>query len=136
MQQRHDQPAPRPKPPEVLQERQPTATGLSPTTAGALAYVGGLFPLGGVISGAALLFLEKKNRFVRFHAVQSILTFGAIFVVEFVLGVIPLFGFLLSGLVWLVRVILCLHLMYRAHQGQFYKLPYAGDRAEEYLGRT
>lgn len=136
MQQPHDRPAPQPQAPELLRAREPSATGLGAANAAALCYVGGLFPLGGVISGAAFLLLEKRSRFVRFHAMQSILCFGAIFVVEAVLGVIPLFGWLLSGLVWLVRVVLCLHLMYRAHQGQYYKLPYAGDRAEEYAGRS
>ena len=45
---------------------------LEPNVAGLLCYVGGW------ISGVIFLLLEQKNKFVRFHAIQSIIVFGAL----------------------------------------------------------
>ena len=46
-----------------------TTLKLDPNLAAALAY------LGGMLSGIAFLILEKENRYVRFHAMQSTITF-------------------------------------------------------------
>src|SRR5918992_897204 len=43
-----------------------SSSGLAPNVAGALAYVLG------IITGVIFLVIEKENRFVRFHAAQSI----------------------------------------------------------------
>lgn len=115
--------------PEIVGADERTSLGIEPKLAGVLAY------LLGFISGVVLLVIERDSPFVRFHAMQSVLTFGALLIVQIVLRVIPLLGGLLSLLVFLVGVVLWLHLMYRAWQGQFYKLPYLGDRAEEFVGR-
>jgi hypothetical protein len=45
-------------------------TGLETHVASTLAYAGGW------VSGLILLFVEKSNRVVRFHAMQSVVTFG------------------------------------------------------------
>jgi uncharacterized membrane protein len=105
-----------------------TSTGLEPRLAAVLCY-SLLF-----VSGVALLVLEKENRFVRFHALQSTLAFGALFVVYVVAGLVPLLGPALAFLLSALGVVLWLHLMYRAWQGQWYKLPWVGDVAEEQLG--
>jgi uncharacterized membrane protein len=62
---------------------------------------------------------------------QSTLGFGALFVVYVVAGLVPLLGPALAFLLSAVGVVLWLHLMYRAWQGQWYKLPWIGDVAEE-----
>ena len=49
-----------------------TSTGLDANLAAALSY------LLGFVSGAVFLVLEKENRFVRFHALQSVLAFGGV----------------------------------------------------------
>ena len=46
------------------------SSGLSKNTAAALCYVAGW------VSGLVFLLVEKKDEFVRFHAMQSIVTFG------------------------------------------------------------
>jgi uncharacterized membrane protein len=108
-------------------EAEPTSLGLDARFEATLAY------LLGFLTGIAFLALEKRSRFVRFHAMQSTMTFGGIFVVLVVLQVIPILGRLLGVLVWLVALVLWIHLMYRAYQGERYKLPYVGDLAEEQL---
>jgi uncharacterized membrane protein len=57
-------------------EPKKTATGLDENIAGLLCYVGWW------VSGIIFLILEPKNRFVRFHALQSSIVFGIITVVS------------------------------------------------------
>ena len=47
-----------------------TSTGLEDNIAGLLCYVAGW------VSGLIFLLIETENKFVRFHAVQSIIVFG------------------------------------------------------------
>jgi uncharacterized membrane protein len=102
-----------------------TDTGIKPNIAALLAY------LLGFISGLIFLLIEKKNKFVRFHAMQSIITFGAIFVGQWALTFFPILGLLLSGLLSIFGVGLWVVLMVKAYQGEKFKLPWAGDIAEK-----
>ena len=49
-----------------------SSTGLAENVAGLLCYVLGW------VSGLVFILIEKENRFVRFHAIQSIYVFGVI----------------------------------------------------------
>lgn len=109
-------------------EQGKTSMGLTPNLAGLLCY------LGGWITGIIFFVMEKENQFVRFHAMQSIVTSGAITVVYIVLSFIPLLGWILMGLLGIVSFVLWLVLMLKAYQGQRYKLPFLGDFAEKQLG--
>ena len=105
-----------------------TAGGLDENVAGALTYALGW------ITGAAFLFLEPANRFVRFHALQSVLVFGSLSVAWFVAMAIPFLGWLIALVVipWL-SVILWLFLMFKAYRGERFKLPFVGDIAEQHV---
>jgi uncharacterized membrane protein len=103
----------------------PSSTGLDPTLAALLAY------LVGPITGLLFLLIEKKSRFVRFHAMQSTITFLALFVVMIVANAVPLLGPLIGFLAWILMLVLWVLLMVRALQGEWYKLPVVGDMAEE-----
>jgi uncharacterized membrane protein len=109
-----------------------TGTGLEPNIAGLLCYVLGW------VSGLVFLLLEPKDKFVRFHAVQSIIVFGAFSVVNFVLWIltwIPFIWILFLIIMYLVGVfalILWIVLMVKAYRGEKYKLPVSGDLAEKY----
>ena len=119
-----------------------TGTGLTPNVAGALCYVLGF------ITGVIFLMLEK-DRFVRFHAYQSIIVSAAwiVFWVAFsilsgILGMIPflgilvvLVGLLLSLGLGLGGFVLFILLIVRAYQGKTWKLPYIGDMAERYANQ-
>ena len=104
-----------------------TSTGLEENVAGLLCYVLGW------VSGAVFVILEKDNRFVRFHAIQSIYVFGIINIVAIVFRWIPYAGNVLSWLVGALGFILWIVLMVKAHQGEMYKIPWAGDMAEKWL---
>jgi uncharacterized membrane protein len=103
-----------------------TVLGVDENVAGALAY--GL----GWITGLALLLTERENRFVRFHALQSTIVFGVLCALWFVGLSIPLLGWLISFiLIPPLSAVLWLLLMFKAYQGERFKLPFAGDIAEE-----
>ena len=82
----------------------------------------------GVMTGIILLRLERESRFVRFHALQSIL-YTAIAVVTmiavFLAGLHTISSALLLGFVsvWF-------YVMYRAARGDYYQLPVVGWWAE------
>ena len=102
-----------------------TSTGLEQNIAGLLCYVLGW------ISGLVFFLIEKENKFVRFHALQSIIVFGVLFLAGFILGYIPFFGWLLSWLISILALVLWIILMIKAYQGEKFKLPWAGDLAEK-----
>jgi uncharacterized membrane protein len=108
-----------------------TSTGLQPNVEALLCYVAWW------ITGIIFLILEKDNQFVRFHAIQSIVVFGALWILGIVfsvfLGFIPVIGWLIGTLIWILTVILWIVLMYKAYQGQKYKVPIAGNIAEQQL---
>ena len=105
-----------------------SSLGLDPKLAGLLTY------LFGFVTGILFLVLEKKNSFVRFHAYQSTVTFLAIFVLNVVLGVIPVLGTLASAIIGLASLVLWVLLMVKAFQGERFKLPMVGDMAEDRAG--
>jgi uncharacterized membrane protein len=126
-----------------------SALGLDGNVAAALGY-----PIG--IIAIICLIIEKENRFVRFHALQSILLHVGFFVVAiafWIIGVIlaiagmaaaaatnsgALGGIvgMLFGLLWLVLIIAYLGgLIYAAvksYGGNEFKLPVIGNMAEKW----
>ena len=66
-----------------------TSTGLDENTAGLLCYVLGW------VSGIAFILLERENNFVKFHAVQSTIVFGAIAVAMGVFSWIPVLNIII-----------------------------------------
>ncbi len=101
-----------------------TSTGIQANVAALLSY------LVGFISGIVFLVIEKENKFVRFHAMQSTIVSGSLFVLQIVLGFIP-FLVMLSPLVGLAGLALWIILMIKAYQGEMFKLPVIGDIAEK-----
>ena len=102
-----------------------TSTGMQPNVAALLSY------LVGFITGIVFYIIEKENKFVRFHAMQSIITFAAIFVLQMILIFIPIIGWLLRFIVGIGSLVLWIVLMIKAYKGETFKLPVAGDIAEK-----
>lgn len=120
--------------------------GLDENVAGALTYVVGF------ITGLVFYLLEDDNEFVRFHAMQSMIVFGGLFVLGWIFSILQAvvgfggFGFssgvsMVSWLVglalWLVYMavmvaafVLWLTLIFKAHGGERWKVPIAGGIAE------
>lgn len=113
-----------------------SSTGMQANVAALLCYVLGW------ITGLVFFLIEKENKFVRFHAMQSIVVFGALTAAQIAIGIfiglftvvhlyflIPIFT-LLYPLIGLAGLVLWILLMVKAYQGEKFKLPIAGDIAE------
>ena len=99
-----------------------TKTGLQENVAGLLCYVLGW------VTGIIFLILEPENKFIKFHAIQSIIVFGILTVASWLFSWI---FWLLGTLIGILTFILWIILMYKAYQGERYKLPVAGDIADK-----
>ena len=105
-----------------------TSTGLTENVAGLLCYVLGW------VSGLIFILIEQENKFVRFHALQSIFVFGILNIAGFILGWIPFIGSFFAWVIWVISFVLWIVLMVKAYQGTKYKLPWPGDFAEKRAG--
>jgi len=103
-----------------------TSTGLQENIAALLSY------LLGWVTGLIFYLLEPNNKFVRFHAIQSIIVFGTFTLLGIILGWIPFIGTFIWSLISLLAFILWIILMVKAYQGVKYKLPIAGNLAEKW----
>jgi len=107
--------------------------------------------IGIFITGIIFFLMEKKNKTVRFHAMQSILVFLPLVIITNILGWIgapkwsygggywgygnfdpgiPALLWVSWGL-WALTGILWLILVFKAYQGEKFKLPIIGDIAEK-----
>lgn len=104
-----------------------TSVGLSANTAACLCY------LLGWLSGIVFLLLEKENTFVRFHAMQSLVTFGSLMVISLMAQLLPFIGILISIVIGPATLFVWLLMMYKGFQGERYSLPFFGELAERQL---
>jgi uncharacterized membrane protein len=118
------------------------SSGLGANTAGALAY------LAGIVTGILFLVIDpyKSDRFVRFHAFQSIffnVAWIALWIAWMIVGLV--LGAITKGLFFFLQVPIdlllmvggfCLwaFLMYSAYQGKMTKLPVIGALAAKQAG--
>jgi uncharacterized membrane protein len=127
--------------------------GMDPKIAAALSYIW--------IVGVIFFILEKENKFVRFHAMQSIL-FGVantvimigLAIVAFILtlvfgiggamvggavsSIVTLLIWLIWLLFWLIGIAMFVGLIFaavKAYQGQKFKLPIIGNMAENIVNK-
>lgn len=117
-----------------------TSTGLEENVASMICY------LGVWVTGIIFYFLEKENKTVKFHAMQSIITFLPLSILGWLFNWIgaPKWSWTtgyspgipalvyLSWLIWVITGILWLILMIKAYQGEKFKLPIVGDLAENH----
>ena len=116
-----------------------SSTGLDANIAAALSYFFGL------LSGALFFAMENESRFVKFHAMQSMLVSVAAIAVYIVYTIVfmilwrlPFIGWIagiFGSLGWLVLALaflgVWLYCMFRAFQGERFKLPFIGEVAEK-----
>ncbi|MBU9889480.1 MAG: DUF4870 domain-containing protein [Candidatus Omnitrophica bacterium] len=112
----------------MTEENKKTVLGVTENLEGLLCYALGW------VTGIVFLLIEPTNAYVRFHALQSLVTFLGIFVVSLVLGFVPFLGVLVNVLLWPLQIILWILLMVKAYKGERYKLPVVGDFVEKQLG--
>jgi uncharacterized membrane protein len=105
-----------------------SSIGLNENVAGFLCY------LLGFVTGIVFLMVEKKSNFVRFHAMQSTITFLGIFIILMLGTWVPDIR-RLTPFIWLATMVLWLLLMTKALRGERYSLPVVGKMAEEKINR-
>jgi uncharacterized membrane protein len=89
----------------------------------------------GWVSGLIIILIEKNDAFVRFHAMQSIITFGILSILSILFSSMFFFlGFALS-LINLLGIALWILLMIKAYQGEKFMLPVIGEIAEDWSNK-
>jgi uncharacterized membrane protein len=119
-----------------------SSTGLSANVAGLLCYVVGW------ITGIVFVALEKKSKFVKFHAWQSIMVFGVLTAAHLVLSTIlgaiavatlspglAIFAGVMSWIIGMLMLVLWIILLIQAGTGKMWKVPWAGDWAEKQISK-
>ena len=107
------------------QPQENKGTGLQPNVAGLLCY------LGWWVTGIVFLVIEKENKVIRFHALQSIFFFGAVTIINIILSFIPFIGWIIAWLIWVFAIVMWIILMIKTYQGKMVKIPIAGSFAEK-----
>ncbi|MCL1885964.1 MAG: hypothetical protein FWF98_04325 [Dehalococcoidia bacterium] len=116
-----------------------TSSGLQENIAGLLCYFFGF------IAGVIFLVIEKDNKTVRFHALQSILLevaacvlWIAILILTLILGAISgalaFIGIILYATLGIGFFIVWILLLIRTYQGTLWKLPVIGNMAAKWAG--
>ena len=101
--------------------------GLDENIAGAISY------LLAFLSGIIVLVMEKENKFVRFHALQSTIWFLIVSVLSWMVGLltgIPILGLLFVFVQWALGIVIFiswLGLMVMAFQNKTFKIPVIGN---------
>ena len=118
-------------------------SGLAENVAGTLCYSLGW------LTGLVFFLIDKRPS-VKFHAAQSMVTFGGLHVIRICLGFVFGYGMMYGGmmgwsglslgfaiisLIGLLSFVLWIVLMVKAHQGERFKLPFVGDIAEGLAGK-
>jgi uncharacterized membrane protein len=102
-----------------------SSLGIDANLAAALSYVFGW------LSGLIIFAVEKDSKFVKFHAMQSLIFFGGLTIVSILLAItviVPLFLGILGLAVWVICII-------KAFSGEMFKLPAIGDWAEKIINK-
>lgn len=101
-----------------------SSTGLDENIAGFICY------LGSIVTGLIFFLLEKDSRFVKFHAMQSVVFFAMLFIVRGAFGYVPLIGWVIKLLLSLVGLALWLVLMVSAYHHERLRLPVVSEIAD------
>ena len=117
-------------------QNQKSALGLDGNVTALIGYIVGIIAL-------VLIFIEKDNKFVRFHAFQAALYWAAAVVIYIILTfLLGFFAFFSSGIAYLLSLLISLFglvvtggmifLAIKSYQGEVIKLPVIGEMAEEW----
>ncbi len=120
----------------------PATAGLAENVAGALCYVLGW------LTGIIFLVIDKRHS-VRFHAAQSIVVFGGLTIIYWIIGAMFATSIMMGGfgmgwsmgytifmLIRLVFLVLWIFLMFKAYQGEQFRVPIAANIADSLVGKT
>lgn len=119
-----------------------TSLGLESNLGAMLCYIANFVCCLGVILSVVFLITEKENRFVKFHALQSLFLWGACVVLLIVVQILTMIlrvadlywtafavGWGLWGILFLIFAALWILAGVKAYGRQWFKLPGIGDLA-------
>jgi uncharacterized membrane protein len=110
-----------------------SSTGMEPKVAVLVSHAG--FIIGaGWLSGLIIYLLEKDNKFVRFHAMQSLVVGVAEVILCIVAGILTaiLIGAFCFPVIWVAALVIRIIIVMRANQGEYYKFPWLGNMADKW----
>ena len=129
-------------------ETSKSSTGLDENIAALLSYIFGW------VSGLVFFLIEKNSRFVRFHAMQSLILSGGFGIIMSILWFVAIFlslivGYasnLLGSLIWLLGMLLIsvislgvligwVMCLVKAFNKEYFKLPFIGNYAEKFSAK-
>jgi uncharacterized membrane protein len=106
-----------------------TSSGLKQNVAGVICYI---WWVGAIV----MLIAEPKNKFVRFHAFQSIVVFGFFTILFLIFGFIANARDIMLPLLGAFSFIIIIAMMLVAAQDKIYKIPWAGTLAEKWANQS
>ncbi len=109
-------------------EHKTSSLGMEANIAAGLAYV--LM----WVTGLIFFLAEKDSDFVKFHAAQSLIAFGGLFILQFVVALVPLVGWVLAFFLPLVSFVLWIVCLIQAFQGKWFEIPLVAPYARKMAG--
>ena len=110
-----------------------SSTGMEPKVAVLVSHVGFLIGAGW-LSGLIIYLLEKENRFVKFHAMQSIVI-GVAEVIAYIIAAIltvVVIGAFCFPVIWIAALVIRIIIVMKANNGEYYKFPWFGGMADKW----
>ena len=110
-----------------------SSTGMEPKVAVLVAHCGFLIGVGW-LSGLIIYLIEKENKFVRFHAMQS-LVIGVAEVILYIIAsllTLVVIGAFCFPVIWIAALVIRIIIIMKANQGEYYKFPWLGNMADNW----
>ena len=110
-----------------------SSTGMAPKVAVLVAHAGFLIGAGW-LSGLIIYLLEKENKFVKFHAMQSIVIGVAEVILYIIAGILTvvIIGAFCFPIIWVAALVIRIIIIKRANEGEYYKFPWLGEMADKW----
>lgn len=110
-----------------------SSTGMDPKVAVLVAHCGFLIGCGW-LSGLIIYLIEKENKFVKFHAMQSLVIGVAEVILYIVASILTLIivGAFCFPVIWIAALVIRIIIIMKANQGEYYKFPWLGDMADKW----
>ncbi len=88
----------------------------------------------GFLGGLIFYLIEKEDKDVRFHAARSMIIFLGGFILIIVLGIFPIIGWLLSGLLNLALFVVWIYASYKAYdvKGEKFEIPVLSNFVDKF----
>lgn len=94
----------------------------------------------GFITGIVILLVEKDDKFIRFHAMQSTTVTGSLFLANIALGlllkplgILDVFSGVLNIIFWILILLVIIISFVKTYQGKLFKWPLVGEFSEKHI---